>query len=214
MSRSGVMRKHQMKRNLTVSALSLAVSVGLLPGYQERLHAQQATAPPASQAGAQSKARPPRPFPEGARVGYIDLDVIAQESAPGKAATKQIQDLQAKKRAELAPNQKALEEAQKKIQEGASVMNPEALEKLREEAEKLQLDLQYQAQVANNEVSRFATRVHEELQQKLLPVIEKVATDKGLHAVLNRQTVVWVDRGIDVTQDVIKALDASGSTQK
>jgi outer membrane protein len=203
-----------MTRNLVVSALSLVGAAGVLFGSQERLHAQKSKSPPASQAGAQSKAQPPRPFPEGARVGYIDLDRIAQESSQGKAATKQIQDLQAKKRAELAPKQKALEEAQQKMQQGASVMNPEALEKLREEAEKQQLDLQYQVQVANNEVSRLATRVHEQLQQRLLPIIEKVATDKGLHAVLNRQTVVWVDRGIDITQDVIKALDAAGSTQK
>lgn len=203
-----------MMRNLAVSALSLMVTAGLLSGSEERLHAQQSKAPPASQAGAQSKAQPPRPFPEGARVGYIDLDRIAQESSEGKAATKKIQDLQAKKRAELAPKQKALEEAQQKLQQGASVLNPEALEKLREEAEKQQLDLQYQVQLANNEVSRLATRVHEQLQERLLPVIEKVATSKGLHAVLNRQTVVWVDRGIDITQDVIKALDASGSAKE
>jgi outer membrane protein len=203
-----------MTRKLTVSALSLLVTAGVLFGLEERLRAQESEAPPASQAGSRSRTQPPRPFPEGARVGYIDLDRIAQESSQGKAATKQIQDLQADKRTELAPKQKELEEAQKKLQQGASVMNPEALEKLREESEKLQLDLQYQVQVANNEVSRLATRVHERLQQRLLPVIEKVAMDKGLHAVLNRQTVVWVDRGIDITPDVIKALDASDSSER
>ncbi|MGH9161625.1 MAG: OmpH family outer membrane protein, partial [Vicinamibacteraceae bacterium] len=120
-----------MMRNLAVSALSLLViTAGVLFGLQERLQAQESKAPPASQAGSRSTAQPPRPFPEGARVGYIDLDRIAQESSQGKAATEQIQDLQAEKRAELAPKQKALEEAQKKLQQGASVMNPEALEEL------------------------------------------------------------------------------------
>lgn len=203
-----------MNRNLAVSALSLFVTAGVASAQQEQLQEQPAAPPPASQAPAKPSAQPPRPFPEGARVGYIDLTVIAQQSAEGQTMTKQVQSLQAKKRGELEAKQKALEEAQKKLQEGSSVMNAEALAKLREDAENLQLELQYQTQMANNEVSRLQNRLQEQIGQKLMPIIEKVALAKGLHAVLNRDTLVWVDRGVDVTQDVIKGLDAARATSK
>ncbi len=46
-------------------------------------------------------APPPKPFPEGAKIGYVVLQRIANESAEGKAATTKIQALQQKKAAEL-----------------------------------------------------------------------------------------------------------------
>src|SRR4029450_2586494 len=77
-------------------------------------------APPASAAGA------PRPFPEGAKVAYIDLQYIASNSADGKAATAKIQEYAKKKTAELEGKQKALEAARQKLLEGGTGLRDSA----------------------------------------------------------------------------------------
>ena len=52
------------------------------------------------------------PFPEGLKVGFIDFQVVAQESASGKAATLQLKALQNIKFAEIEKKDKALQALQ------------------------------------------------------------------------------------------------------
>src|SRR5688500_11709621 len=60
-----------------------------------------APAQPAGQPPATAPAQPPapRPFPQGAKVAYVVLQRIANESAEGRTATTRIQALQQKKAA-------------------------------------------------------------------------------------------------------------------
>src|SRR5688572_19001061 len=50
----------------------------------------------------------PKPFPQGAKVAYVVLQRIANESADGRVATTRIQALQQKKAAELNERNKQL----------------------------------------------------------------------------------------------------------
>ena len=52
--------------------------------------AQPAPAAPAPAAQAQPAAQPPAPFPQGAKVGFVNLQAIAQLSADGKAAAAKV----------------------------------------------------------------------------------------------------------------------------
>ena len=44
----------------------------------------------------------------------------------------------------------------------------------------------------------------------MTPILQQVATEKGLHVLFNAQEAgfAWVDPGLDLTADVIKRLDA------
>src|SRR5579862_1972219 len=57
---------------------------------------------------------PPAPFPQGAKVGLVNLQQIAQLSADGKVATAKIQALIQKKQAEGAQKTKLLQDNQTK----------------------------------------------------------------------------------------------------
>jgi len=71
--------------------------------------AQPATPPP-----------PPAPFPQGAKVAYVNLQAVAQLSVEGKAANAKVQALTQKKQAEIAEKTKALQGSQQKLQTGGS----------------------------------------------------------------------------------------------
>jgi Skp family chaperone for outer membrane proteins len=66
---------------------------------------------------------------------------------------------------------------------------------------------------AQQEQQELTQQLQLEFQEKLNPVIEQVATEKGLHLVLNVEAgVVWGYAGIDITAEVIKRFDAAPKT--
>jgi outer membrane protein len=195
---------------LSVTCLLLVASAA---GAQTAPQGAAPAAPaPAQPAAAQPAARPaPRPFPADAKVAYVDLNTIATSSREGQAAGVKIKDLQAKKTAELEGKQKQLQTAQQKLEQGGAVLSESARAQQAKEVERLQTDLQRLSQDAQKEVQEFTQELQVQFQQKLLPVIEQVAKAKNLHFILSIADagVVWVDAGLNVTADVVAALDAA-----
>ena len=202
-----------MKSVIAVSLMSLFL-VAAAAGAQTP-PAPQGAAPaapaPAVQAPAQAAPGPPRPFPADAKIAYVDLNAVATTSKEGQAAGQKIKALQAKMQADLEGRQKQLQTAQQKLETGGAVLSESARAQQAKEIERLQTELQRASQDAQKEVQDFTQDLQLEFQQKLLPVIEQVAKAKNLHFILSIADagVVWVDAGLNVTADVITALDAA-----
>lgn len=159
-------------------------------------------------------AQPPRPFPEGAKVAYVDIQQIASESTEGKAARAKIDDLSTKKTQELQGKQKAIADAQQKLNTGGSVMSDSARDQAEKEIERLQRDYQRAQQDAQEEVQSLNRDLQNEFQRKLLPLIGQVAAEKGLLMVFSGADsgLVWAEPGLNITPDVIKRLNTPGGT--
>src|SRR6476469_8083859 len=102
--------------------------------------ATPAPAPPAAPAAQTPPApapAPPKPFPEGAKIAYVNVQAIASNSVEGKAATSKLEELKKKKTAELADKNKQLQTAQTKLQQGGSVLNDAARAQLDKDIEKM-----------------------------------------------------------------------------
>jgi outer membrane protein len=169
---------------------------------------------PAAPAVQQPPAQPPRPFPEGAKIAFIEIQRIANESKEGQASTKRVQDLEQKKLSELNEKNKALTANQQKMQAG-SLLSDEARAQLQKEIDRQQLDIQRAQQDAQSEVDDLRNGLQREFQRKLMPVIQQVATEKQLHYILSAEAgIVWADTGLDVTNDVIKRFDAAPAPPK
>lgn len=157
----------------------------------------------------------PKPFPEGARVAYVVLQRIANESAEGKTASTRIQGLQQKRTTELQEKNKALQALQQKIEKEAGVMSTQAQGDLQKQLERQQTDLQRAQQDAEKELQELQAQLQQEFTRRIEPVLAQVGQEKGLHLIFNGPDsgLVWGDPGIDITADVIKRLDAI-ATQK
>jgi outer membrane protein len=170
--------------------------------------AQPPTAPAAAPA---AKPEAPRPYPEGAKIAYIDIQAVAANSAEGKAASARIQELQKKKVAEISEKNKALEAAKTKQQTSATILNDSARLALEKEVDKLQREVQFLQQEAQSDSQALQAELQVEFQRKLNPVLEQIGKEKGLHMLMdiNNNGAVWVDTGLDLTGEVIKRLDAN-----
>ena len=198
---------------VALTALAASAQTPAAPGTQKPAPAAPATQKPAP-AQPTTPAPPPKPFPEGAKVGYVVLQRIANESAEGKQATARIQALQQKKAAELNDKNKQLQGIQAKLEKEASVMSATAQADLAKQAEKLNTDIQRFTQDAQAEIQELQAQLQQQFQTRIEPVLAKVGTAKGLHFIFNGPDsgLVWADQGLDISDDVIKALDATPIT--
>jgi len=164
---------------------------------------------PAPAAPAQPPA--PRPFPQGAKVAYVVLQRIANESADGRVATTRIQALQQKKAAELTAKQTQLASIQQRLEKEGAVMSAAVAADLQKQAEKLNVEVQRFTQDAQAEVQELQQQLQSEFQQRLEPVLQAVAADMGLQFIFNGPDagLVWADSALDISGEVIKKLDSA-----
>src|SRR5690606_22018547 len=121
-----------MRGFVVVGLMSLMVSASAF-AQEPAAPAKPPATPPSQPAAPAPAPEPPRPFPEGARVAYVVLQRIANESAEGKAATTRIQALQQKKAAELTEKNKELQSVQQKLEKESSVLSSTAAGELQKQ---------------------------------------------------------------------------------
>ena len=159
---------------------------------------------------------PPKPFPEGAKIAYIDIQAVASTSAEGKAASAQIQEWDKKKTAELQAKNKQATDIQTKLSQSGSVLSDAARAQNEKELQKLQRELQNMQEDAQAERQEMTEKLQAVFQEKLNPIIEAIATEKGLHVVFDARNsgMVWANSGVDLTAEVIKRFDATKTAPK
>jgi outer membrane protein len=170
-----------------------------------------ATPPPAAPAPTQPAPapQPPAPFPQGAKIAYINPAVIFQTSTEGKAGLARVQALIQKKQKEGEDKAKLLQGNQQKLQTSGGAMNDAARTQLEKEIERQQKEGERFQQDAQAEVNELQQEVQNEFFKKVQPVIDAVASEKGLHMVFNTADagLAWAAPGLDLTSEVVKRLD-------
>ena len=106
---------------------------GRRPGSGQARAGRPAPAAPAAARRPRRQPPAPKPFPQGAKVAYVVLQRIANESADGRVATTRIQALQQKKAAELNEKNKQLTAMQQKLEKEGAVMSAAVARRTAEE---------------------------------------------------------------------------------
>jgi Skp family chaperone for outer membrane proteins len=165
---------------------------------------------PAPQAEAAPAPQPPAPFPQGAKVAFVNLQAIAQLSADGKAAASKVQAFTTTRSNELAETTKGLQAMQQKLQSSAGVLSDSARAALEKDIERATRDLERAQQDAQADVNELQQELQQEFQTKLLPVLEEISAEKGLHFLFSGADagLIWAAAGLDLTLEAVRKLDA------
>jgi Skp family chaperone for outer membrane proteins len=199
-----------------VSAIAAGPVLAQTPPPPTKPPAQTPPATPAQPPADKPAPTPPKPFPEGAKIGFIDINLVAAKSAEGIAANAKIQEFTKKRMAELQDKNKKLEDLKTKAAQSGPLMNDQAAAQLQKEIEKGTRELQFAQQEANAEQQQLENDLRADFSRKLNPVLAQIGEEKGLHMILEIQAAgaVWAHSGLDLTQEVIKRLDAGKAPVK
>lgn len=192
-------------------SLALALVLSAAPAYAQTAPAGAGQQQPPAAAAPQ----PPRPYPEGPiKVAVIDIQRIARDSAEGKASTSKVAALNTQKVNELNDLNKKLQADQEKLRTQGAMLSEAARSDLERAIDRQQKEIQRAQQDAQEEVQELQIDLQNSFQQKLLPVIQQVVQEKGVHLLFSTADsgIVWADGGLDLTADVLNRFDAATST--
>jgi outer membrane protein len=153
---------------------------------------------------------PPVPFPQGAKIAFVNLPAVFQLSKDGKTAAEKIQKATADKQKEAETKAKALQTNQQKLDTGGSVMTEAARTQLEKEIDRQQKEGERFEQDAQAELTELQQEVQTEFQKKLFPILGALSQEKGLQLLFSMgdSGLVWADPGLDLTLEAVKRLDA------
>jgi outer membrane protein len=199
---------------LTLAASSTFAQTPPQPAPTQPAPTQPAPAQPTPTPPPLAPAQPPQPWPEGAKLAYVNLQQIASQSAEGKTATAKIQELSTKKQAELTEKNKALQAAQQKLAQSGSVLNDSARAQLEKDIDRMQREIQFAQQNAQAEVQDLTQDLQQDFQNRVIPVIRQLLNEKGLHIIFSAgdSGIIAGNTGLDLSAEVIKRLDAQPKT--
>jgi len=206
-----------LKRLIVIGAMALVLSAGPAlaqtppPTNPPQNPPAGQTPPPTPPPALTQPPAAPRPFPEGAKIAYVDLQRIAQNSAEGKAAATKIQALQKQKLGEIQEKNKQVEELRKKLDQGGTVLSDSARGQIEKDIDRTSRELQFMQQNAQAEAEGLERELNAEFQRKLNPILEQVGKEKGLQMLysIRDNGAVWADTGLDLSEEVIKRFDAA-----
>ena len=173
------------------------------------------TAPPKPAAPAQTPAaapplKPPVPFPTDSKIGFVNMQLVVALSELGKKGSNALKALTEKRTVELAAKSKAIVDLEKEIQQGQSVLSAATLSQKNLDAQRMRRELDLAQQNADAELTAMNTELLSSFSEKSIPVVEALAKEKGLYLVISEQSqVVYVTPAINLTDEVIKRLDAA-----
>lgn len=145
------------------------------------------------------------------KIAYVDLQKALNLSKAGVVAKNEIGAQVKKYEAEFKEKQDALQKLKTELEKQAVLLSDSA---------KAQKERDFQQNV--KELQRFQKDVKEELQLKdteatkrilneLFEILQKLGKDGGYHMVIekNEGAVIYADESVDLTDELIKAFDAS-----
>ena len=191
-------------RLLTVVAAAMVALVTVMPP-------ETASAQPPAQPPQPTPAPPARlPFPPGAILAYVDLQQVASESRDGQAANQRVQTLSDEKRAEIETRNASLQANQQQLQQNSNVASAESQLQLQREIERMTIDIQRMTQDAEGDIAQLQQTLQIQFNESLFPALEQVRASRGLQFIfsIGDGSLVSANPALDVTADVIQALDA------
>jgi Skp family chaperone for outer membrane proteins len=141
-----------------------------------------------------------------AKIAWINLEQVVFTCDEGKAKFSEIQAFVDEKNKENDKLRAELDKLRNQLQVQGSKLTDEARADLEEQIEEKETGLQRFQQDTQKEIENRRLRTTNYIGKQLQDVLEKVAKDKGIHAILffNSSRDAYVDGSLNLSEEVIK----------
>jgi Skp family chaperone for outer membrane proteins len=194
---------------LVVFAFSASVALA-----QTQTQTGQTPPLPMPTPAAQSAVQPAAPLPTGAKIAFINLQLVFSESELGKAGQARWKVLNDKLFANLSARDKEIQGLSDKIKTQQTVAGEAVVAAWNQDLARLQREAQFARQEAQVQSDQLQQEVLAEFSKKVQPVIDALRVEKGLQAIVGVQNdgsgmaLLSSDPGLDLSAELIKRLNA------
>jgi len=155
---------------------------------------------------------PTEPFPAGAMVAYVDLQLVVAQSKLGQAGHDQMTALNDKLSQAVAAKNKEIQALQDKIKNQQNLVADAIIQGWARDLDKMQRDAQYMVQDSQVQINQLNEQLLQNFQAKVLPIVEDLRKEKGLWIIFalgDNSNIAAAHAGLDLSWEVIKRLDAT-----
>lgn len=149
-----------------------------------------------------------------ARVAVIDVNKVLSTSTAGKAAAAKLKQLQDDKMARAQKLDDEIKQLDNDINTKKISLSEEKLADMQRQLSEKRIAMQRFAQDADRELQDAQGKVMQELNVKIMPVVDQIGKEMGLAAIFNKfeSGLIYASDAIDITDVVIKRFnDAQGA---
>jgi len=148
------------------------------------------------------------------KFGAIDIQKVLNESEAGKKAKSDLESLIKTKQSSIDEKGKAIEKLKGDIEKQASVLSAEARKSREDELEKNLREYQRIVQDSQAEIKKKEGEFTDTILKEIRDLVEKIGEDEGYTLIIERGMVLYSNKGIDITDNVLKKYDALKKSKK
>ena len=142
----------------------------------------------------------------------VNTDQVFAQAKVGVNIRQQIQDYAKKLQAEDKKGQEAIQAEAKKLDDQAALLSKEELKKKYEALQKKESDHETTMRQKSQELQLGANKARNEVEAAIRPIFADVMKAHGATILLDQSVVLAGGVDLDVTAEVLKALDAKLTT--
>ncbi len=143
------------------------------------------------------------------KFGSIDVQKVLNESDAGKKAKSDLEFLIKSKQSTIDERGKVIDKMRSDIEKQASVLSAEARKSKEEELEKLIRDYQRLVQDSQTEIKKKEAELTDTILNDVKEMVEKIGQEEGYSLIIEKGIVLYSDKGIDITDTILKKYDES-----
>jgi outer membrane protein len=142
------------------------------------------------------------------KIGVINAQLILEKTKKGLDIQKKLEKFQEEKKQQMQKMQDEIEKLRKDLMSPA--LNTETRDKKTLDLQTKQKELKRFYEDAQNEFQRESQKELVALEKELMPLIENLGRSKGYSIIfdITKPGIVYYDNTIDITAEIIKAVDA------
>jgi outer membrane protein len=149
-----------------------------------------------------------------AKFGSVDVQKVLNESDNGKKAKTDLEALIKSKQSTIDEKGKTIEKLKNDVEKQASVLSAEARKTKEDELEKSIREYQRLVQDSQAEIKKKEAELTDTILKDVHEIINKIGQEESYALILERGMVVYSDKGIDITDRVLKTYNESRSKSK
>ncbi len=146
-------------------------------------------------------------FAAAPSVAVVDADKILSESKAAKSLQSQIKTKKEAFQKEFSAKEKELKKAETDLLNQRESLSAEEFAKKRKAYEEQILETRKLFQKRRNALDTGLAKAMQELRKNIVEAAAGIADEKGYDIVLTRDSVLIAEKSLDITADVLKALD-------
>ena len=144
-----------------------------------------------------------------AKIAVVDVTFILNSSETWKNAENDMKARVGDVQKEIDKKRDALKTRADELKRQQTILAPDVFEQKARAIQKEQAVLQREAQVSNAKIGNVLNKMRVQLSGVITQLASKVAQEKGMNIGFDRSNIIFFDKGMDITQEVLKRFNAS-----